>query len=109
MIHKDLANGRWHAMSLAQQLGNIGGEVYRVGQACGKDKNIFNSAVERGLELFDLTLSDPRWKDRLLELGRERDYFCDAVLGGKEYGADFEKIQPFYDQFAILANKELFS
>ena len=109
MIHIDLVNGKWHTMSLAQQLGNIGSEVYRAGQAYGKDQDMLSSAVARGLELFDLTLSDLRWKGRLIELGRERDYFCDAILGGQEYGATFDKIQSFYDQFAILANKELFS
>lgn len=28
-VHKDLANGRWKTFTLAQQMGNIGSEVYR--------------------------------------------------------------------------------
>lgn len=102
-IHKDLAAGRWFQMSLAEQLGNIGSEVYRAGKQQNIDKNLFDKAVARALELFDLTLSDKRWKGRLREIGRARDVFCDAVLGGKEYGSNFQDIQKYFDYFGIAA------
>ncbi|OGN27644.1 MAG: hypothetical protein A2941_01495 [Candidatus Yanofskybacteria bacterium RIFCSPLOWO2_01_FULL_49_17] len=108
-IHKDLAEGKWQQISLAMQMGNIGSEVYRAARSFNKDQKHFDSAVTRGLELFDLTLSDLRWRGRLLELGRAREFFCDAILGGKEYGTTFQSIQSYYDEFAVLANKELFS
>ncbi len=104
-IHKDLAGGRWHTMTLAEQMGNIGSEVSRAGLAKDKDKKRFWGAVDRGLELFDLTLSDPRWKGRLLEIGRARDVFCDAVFDGKEYGSTFPGIQKYFDIFALYAMK----
>ena len=90
-------------MSLAEQLGNIGSEVYRAGKQQNIDKNLFDKAVARALELFDLTLSDKRWKGRLREIGRARDVFCDAVLGGKEYGSNFQDIQKYFDYFGIAA------
>ncbi len=90
-------------MSLSEQLGNIGGEVYRAGKQQGKDQNLFNKAVDRALELFDLTLQDERWKGRLREIGRARDVFCDAVLGGKEYGSNFKDMQKYFDYFGMAA------
>lgn len=104
-VHKDLASGKWFEMSLAEQLGNIGSEVYRAGKQQGKDENLFNGAVGRALELFDLTLEDKRWKGRLKEIGRARDVFCDAVLGGGEYGATFQNIQKYFDDFGVVAMK----
>lgn len=102
--HKDLAAGRWHTFSLAEQMGNIGSEVSRASKAQGKDERRFQSAVDRCLELFDLTLADARWKGRLREIGRAREVFCDAVFGGKEYGSTLEGIQSYFDQFAVVAN-----
>ncbi|MFH0804184.1 MAG: hypothetical protein V1896_01105 [Candidatus Zambryskibacteria bacterium] len=102
-IHKDLAEGRWFTMSLAEQMGNIGSEVSRAGKQQGKNENLFNKAVERALELFYLTLHDKRWKGRLKEIGRAKDVFCDAVLGGKDYDSSFKNIQKYFDYFGIAA------
>jgi hypothetical protein len=103
-IHKNLASGRWSEMSLAEQFGNIGSEVSRAGKQLNKDKNLFNKAVERALELFDLTMMDKRWKGRLKEIGRAKEVFCDATLGGKEYGSTFQNIQKYFDYFGMAAN-----
>lgn len=92
-------------MTLAEQLGHIGSEVSRTNLAQGKNKERFNSAVERALELFDLTLSDMRWRGRLREIGRAREVFCDAVYGGKEYSSSFKNLQSYFDLFALAANK----
>lgn len=53
--HDSLANRRWFALSLVEQLGNIGSEVNRVVRARGNQQR-FDYAVSRALELFDLTL-----------------------------------------------------
>ncbi len=95
---------RWHRMTLAEQIGNIGSEVSRTTSAQGKNENRFNNAFARALELFDLTLSDPRWRGRLWEIGRMREVFCDAVLGGVEYGSNLSDLQKYFDQFAYVAN-----
>lgn len=102
-IHKNLAEGRWFQIPLADQLGNIGSEISRAGKQQGKDEDLFWAAVERAMELFDLTISDKRWSKRLMEIGRARDVFADAILGGKEYHSSFENIQPYFDQFALVA------
>ena len=56
--------------------------------------------MERALELFDLTLEDPRWQGRRWEIARAREVFVDAVFGGKEYKSSLEDLMPYFDQFA---------
>ncbi|OGN07837.1 MAG: hypothetical protein A2750_00070 [Candidatus Yanofskybacteria bacterium RIFCSPHIGHO2_01_FULL_45_42] len=105
-LHKELADGRWQKMLLMEQLGNIGSEVGRARiyqEKCDEER--MQKAFERGLELFDLTLNDPRWRGRLLEIGRARDVFCDAVLGGKEYKSDLAGLEKYLMQFAIAARR----
>jgi hypothetical protein len=64
-VHTGLAAGRWVELTLAEQLGNIGSEVGRAlrarasGQPARRD-----AALDRALELFDLTLADARWATR---------------------------------------------
>lgn len=105
-IHKELAAGRWYRFSLAEQLGNIGSEVLRTSRQEGKDEKLFWGAVERALDLFDLTLSDPRWIGRRREIGRAREVFCDAVYGGKLYKSSFPDLIRYFDQFAMAARKD---
>lgn len=101
--HITLSNGRWHSMTLAEQLANVGSEVHRARMAQEKHSERFLRASERALELFDLTLADPRWKGRLFELGRMRDIFADTVLGGHEYAINLKDLEPYFDRFALLA------
>ena len=100
--HASLANGRWGTFTLAEQLGNIGSEVSRALKAKG-DKERFDGAVQRALELFDLTLSDPRWRKRLKEICRARELFCDAVYGGVAYGTKLEDLNRYFYYFAYAA------
>ncbi len=102
--HKNLAAGKWFTFSLAEQMGNVGSEVWRALRAKKKkdDKRFWN-AVELALELFDLTLEDSRWRGRRWEIARVREVFCDAVYGGKLYKSSLENIMPYFDQFALAA------
>ena len=101
--HKNLAAGRWFELSLAEQMGNIGSEVWRALRGRGEDKKQFWNAVERVLELFDLTLEDQRWRGRRVEIARAREVFCDAVYGGKLYKSSLEGLTRYFDQFAFAA------
>lgn len=106
LIHKESASGRWFKFSLAEQLANIGSEVGRANKWQGRDENIFWGAVERALELFDLTLKDKRWKGRLGEIIRARELFCDAVSGGKEYNTSFKDLERYFLPFAFLVRRD---
>ena len=94
---------RWHTLSLADQLGNIGSEVGRARTWQGKDEKSFWGAVSRALELFDLTQADPRWKARRHEINRVRESFADAVLGGKEYGSTLQDLENYCMPFALVS------
>ena|SRR3989338_7627493 len=99
-LHKNAAEGRWRQMSTSEQIANIGSEVGRAAKWQNKDKEIFDGAVRRALELFDLTLEDPKWTGgRLLELGRLKEVFCDGVLGGKEYGTKLSDLENYFLPF----------
>ena len=105
--HKELAGGRWHTFSLAEQLGNIGSEVKRAAQWQHKDEQLFNGAVNRTLELFDLTLNDNRWNGRQREIARAREVFCDAVYGGTLYNSTLKDLVRYFDQFAFAARQRM--
>lgn len=100
--------GRWFQLSLAEQLANIGSEVSRAHKWQRKDENIFWGAVDRALELFDLTLIDPRWgRSCLLEIARVREVFCDAFFGGKNYQSSFKDLERYFLLFAFLVRQRL--
>src|SRR2546427_6599301 len=61
-IHVGLAAGRWAALSLVEQLANVGAEVDRAVAAWEAQRpDRFDRALARALELFDLTAGDGRW------------------------------------------------
>ena len=100
--HPSLAAGKWFTLTLSEQLGNVGSEVHRVIRARG-DENRYENAVLRAFELFYLTLCDERWKNRRKEIVRAREIFCDALLGGKEYGSTLEDLDKYFFHFAMAA------
>ncbi len=100
--HESLAAGKWFTLTLAEQLGNIGSEINRAIRA-RSDKKRFDYAVVRGLELFDLTLSDSRWRKRLKEIARARELFCDATWGNSEYQTSLEDLNKYFYYFAYAA------
>jgi hypothetical protein len=105
VIHKELALGKWRRLTLCEQLGNIGSEVSRTLHWENKDRNNFERAANRALELFDLTLEDPRWKKRLKEIARARELFCDAITGGKEYKSSLKDIDRYFFYYAFCARR----
>ncbi len=106
-IHKEAAKGKWFRMSLMEQLGNIGSEVGRAARAQGKDGHRFHQAVERALDLFDLTMEDQRWIEgqRLREIARVREVFCDTIYGEKQYSTTLADLERYFMWFAFAAGK----
>ncbi|MBI2634747.1 hypothetical protein HYW82_03725 [Candidatus Peregrinibacteria bacterium] len=103
--HDGLAGGRWFTFSLSQQLGNVGSEVERAIKWHAKgNKEYFESAYARMLELLDLTIGDERWKGvRRKELVRVREALCDSFEGGREIGGPLDNWPGYFLPFAILA------
>ena len=96
---------RWHSLSLAEQLGNIGSEVGLAAKWQGRDVASFWGAVSRALDLFDLTQEDTRWSRRRKELDRARETFADAVLGGREYQSNLKDLEKYFMLFALSVNR----
>lgn len=75
--HQELAAGRWIKFPLATQMANIGSEVFRMIKWRRKSARDSQLAFERTLELLDLTLADPKNKNRLKEIARLRELLVD--------------------------------
>lgn len=107
-IHKEAAEGKWFCLSLVEQLGNVGSEVGRAARAEGKNETRFWAAVERALDLFDLTMEDKRWIQgrRLREIVRARELFCDAVYGEKQYSTTLFDLERYFMWFAVAARNK---
>lgn len=106
-IHEELAAGRWFTLSLVEQLANIGSEVDRTIRAAAAGRtDRRDRAMDRALELFDLTARDERWRGhRRREVLRAREQYCELVLGEREQ-ADARSaagLSRYFMQFAVAA------
>ena len=107
-LHASLASGRWQELTLAEQLGNIGSEVGRAFSWRARNVERYEGALARGLELFDLTLADPRWSGaRRKEIARAREVFMDALDDHPTYGGTPKGVEQWFMAFAIRARQAL--
>jgi hypothetical protein len=105
--HRDLAD-RWWTKSVAEQLGNIGSEVSRAARWATRRPDMVESALYRALDLFDLTLDDPRHRAspaRLREIARAREVVVDLFAGSNEYGSTAESLQRYFDAYAVYHSR----
>lgn len=105
-LHPDLASGRWFTCSLSEQLGNIGSEISRALRAQREGNNQrMHHALDRALELFDLTIADPKHRLRLKELCRAREVVCDYFFGGNAYRSTGASLDRYFTQYALAARQ----
>ncbi len=107
-MHREAARGRWRELTLLQQMAHVGSEVERTIRAHeAGNRQRFEHALARALELFDLTAGDGRWRgSRLREILRAREEFCrlffdDAVAADSAAG-----LQRYFLEFAVAANRD---
>jgi hypothetical protein len=63
-------------------------------------------AFHRALELFDLTLADPRHREsvaRLREIARAREVVADFFAGPNQHASTGASLQKYFDAFAMAA------
>lgn len=102
--HKELASGKWFELSLIEQMANVGSEIYRAINWRKKgDIKYAQMAFERALELFDLTAGDPKNKNRLKEILRCRELFCDFFVGDNQYQSTDNSWQNYFYSFNYAA------
>ncbi|NLF82455.1 MAG: hypothetical protein GX568_00530 [Candidatus Gastranaerophilales bacterium] len=105
--HKELAAGRWAQMSQCEQLANVGSEVSRALNWRNKGKTDMSlRAVDRALELIDLTVATLKTYPRLKEVLRVREALVDYFYGDNIYSSTEEQWRKYFDYFAYASLRE---
>ncbi len=95
---------RWHTLSLAEQIGNIGSEICRLRKTEErKDAPATEQSFYRALDCIDATISDLRWKWRLKEIVRLREVLADHVVHAGVYAVPLEQLERYCTDFAMIA------
>lgn len=104
--HKGLAAGRWNQFSLAEKLANIGSEVERALSWKLRHNDAYcQKAVDRALELMDLTLGSVTGFSRLRELARLREVLVDYFFGANQFGSTETLLRKYFSYFNYVARK----
>lgn len=103
--HAEAAAGGWDRLSLVEQLAHIGSEVERAIRAHDAGRRArWEAALDRALELFDLTARDPRWRGhRRQEVLRAREEFCRLFFGESPPSGSAAGLRRYFLHFAIAA------
>ena len=105
--HKELASGRWKALSLSEQIANIGSEVGRALNWQRKGNTEYcRKAASRALELLDLSLESAKSYPRLKELARLRETLVDYFYGSNEYYSSEAMWRKYFDHFNYAARNK---
>ena len=104
--HKDLANGRWAQMSLAEQMLNIGSEVSRANRWKLKgNEEQCHRAADRALELMSLTIDANTSRPGLKELCRLYEVMADYYYGKNIDQTEPNAMQRYFDVFYLDKTK----
>jgi hypothetical protein len=104
--HQSLAAGRWKEFSFLEQMANIGSEVGRALNWRAKNNNAFSQkALERSLELLDLTLENAGSYPRRRELARVREALVDFFWGSNEFHSTEALWKKYFLHFNFAARK----
>lgn len=106
-LHPESSAGRWSTLSLAEQLANVGSEVERAIRAHETGRTArFAPALDRALDLFDLTARDARWHGpRRREILRAREEFVRLFFDGPSAPGQAEGLRRYFLAFAVLARR----
>jgi len=83
-------------------MANIGSEVCRTIK-WRHNPDFAKKAFDRALELFDLTMADPKNKKRLKEIVRARELFADYIIGNNQYLSSADQWQKYFYNFNYAA------
>lgn len=98
--HKSLADGRWFELTFFEQMANIGGEVERAILWRAKKREYSIRAIERALELLDLTIKDIKNRKKLKELLRLREALIDYFYSDNKFRSSDELWRKYFYPFA---------
>jgi len=87
-------------------MANVGSEVERALHWKAKNNPVYcEKALERALELLDLTLETVTGFRRLKELARVREFLVDYFLGSNQYSSTETAWRKYFFGFASAAAK----
>ncbi len=99
---------KWYQMHTAEQLANIGSEVFRAMKWKKLDKEIANSAYLRAMDLFYISIEyaiDKKMLGYLQELCRLKEFWLDFYKGDNQYNSDEQFFNNYFYDMTIYANK----
>lgn len=106
--HQELAAGRWRQQPFVDQMAHIGSEVERALAWRGRGNAASSQrAIERALELVDLSLAACPAPPRLRELARLRELLVDDFFGANAHRSTEDAWRRYFDQFAYAARRHL--
>lgn len=94
-------------LTLLEQLANVGSEVERAIRAHERgQQSRRDNAVNRALELFDLTAADDRWRGpRRREILRAREEFCRLFYAPDVPPGSARGLSAYFLAFAVAARR----
>lgn len=101
--HKQLAQGRWFELTFFEQMANIGSEVERAISWKTKNNEYSKKAIERGLELLELTISDVKNRKRVKELMRLYEALVDYFYFDNQFSSSDKLWQNYFYAFSYAA------
>ena len=102
--HKELSSGKWHKLSFFEQMANVGSEVERAINWRNKNNSQYSLlALDRALELLDLTISDKKNAPRLREIVRVREALADYFCFNNSYDSSDKKWRNYFLAFNYAA------
>jgi len=107
--HKELSRGRWFEFTFFEQMANIGSEVIRALSWKNRNENYSRRAVERALELLELTIEDGKNKSnpsRLKELTRLKEVFIDYFYFENQFGSSEEGWKRYFNPFTYASRRK---
>jgi len=104
--HKSLAAGRWKEMAFSEQMANIGSEVERSLKWRAKHNDAYSQkALERALELIDLSLDSLKSFARLKEVARLREAITDYFFGTNQFKFTDESLRKYFSNFVFACRR----
>lgn len=101
-FHPDLTPEKWHSYTLEFQMANIGSEIERAIKWKHKtNESLAQSANFRCLELYDLTIDDPKHLKHLTEITRARELWLDFFIGSNQYQQTDKQWQNYFKFFTL--------
>ena len=105
--HKELVMGRWKKLSLLEQMANVGSEVNRALNWRGKGKkDLAENAIERAIELLNLTVQTAEQPSSRKELLRAGECLVDFFYGSNEYQSTEKMWRKYFDSFAFALREK---